>query len=79
MISKRTKALMWCAAFPAMVLIAAFGCIMVIPHYGKLAGTDTYYVVFHLKRLVPLLCVCGVVFVSGLISLLYDKRKSREN
>lgn len=79
MISKRTKVLMWCAALPVTVLIAAFGCFMVIPYYGKLAGTDTYYVVFHFKRLAPLLCVWAIVFVSGLISFLYDKRKSTEN
>ena len=79
MISKRTKLLMWCAALPAIFLMAAFVCLLLIPYYGKLAGTDTYFVIFHLKRSVLLLCVWTIVFVSGLVSLLYDKRKNREN
>ncbi len=81
MITKRTRALMWCAALPVLVLIATVVCLMLIPLCYKLTETDSHFVSFHfdLLRLLPLLCVWGIVLVCGLISLLHDKRNSREN
>ncbi len=81
MISKRTRVLMWCAAFPVIVLIATVVCLMLIPYYEKLTRADSHFVIFHFHFLsvLLLLCVWGIVLVCGLISLLYDKRNSKEN
>ncbi len=70
--------LIWCSALLVVALIADVAILMLIPYYESLSRQVSYFAAFHflLIRLVPLISLCTVVLICGLISFFHDKKKS---
>ena len=75
MTTRRTKMLFWLSTVPTLFAVGAVAWAVIYATYLTRSGRDTYFVSVH-PHLLPALVVAGFLFLCGLVSFLFDRRKN---